>query len=131
MDVPNSHTPHTNITSSGGSLLLALLPVIGIRTKDLLPNAILQPFNDAPNSFGSQSDGRQGGNLFGAHSLPEVEPENRTIALLVGSSQAMLQVFIDFLQKDFENDCFLAPTNLFPRLRVDIARGIMGFVAAE
>src|SRR6266852_3254505 len=116
MDVPNSHTPHTNITSSGGSLLLALLPVIGIRTKDLLPNAILQPFNDAPNSFGSQSDGRQGGNFFSAHSLPEVEPENRTIAHRVGSGQAMLQVFIDFLQKDFESDSLFAPMNLVPRI---------------
>jgi len=59
---------------------------------------MLQPFNDAPNSFGSQSDGRQGINFFSAHSLPEVEPENPTIALLVGSGQAMLQVFIDLLQ---------------------------------
>src|SRR5712692_11264156 len=132
MDVPNSHTPHTNTTSSGGSLLLALLPVIvGIRTdsKDLLPNAILQPFNDAPNSFGSQSDGRQGSNFFSAHSLPEVEPENRTIAPLVGSCQATLQVFIDFLQKDFESDSLLAPMDLFPRLGVDIARRNMRFVA--
>src|SRR5713226_3936393 len=134
MDVPNSHTPHTNTTSSGGSLLLALLPVIvGIRrdSKDLLPNAMLQPFNDASNSLGGQSDRRQGGNLFGAHSLPEVEPENHTVALLIGSCQAMLQVFIDFLQKDFEKDSSLAPKNLVPRLGVDIARGNMGFVAAE
>src|SRR5712691_10829726 len=82
----------------------------GIRTdsKDLLPNVILQPFNDAPNSFGSQSDGRQGSNFFSAHSPPEVEPENRTIALMVGSCQAMLQVFIDFLQNDFESDSLFA-----------------------
>ncbi len=115
-------------------MLLALLPVIvGIRrdSKDLLPNAILQPFNDAPNSFGSQSDRRQGGNFFSAHSLPEVEPENRTIALLVGSCQAALQMFIDLIQEDSESDSFLAPMNLVPRLGVDITRGNMGFVAAE
>src|SRR6266568_5594990 len=98
---------------------------------NLLPNVMLQPFNDASHSLGTQPDGRQGGNLFGAHSLPEVEPENRTIALLVGSGQAMLQVFIDFLQKDFEKDSSLAAKNLVPRLGVDIARGNMGFVAAE
>src|SRR5712692_1227345 len=129
----NSHTPHTNTTSSGGSLPLALLPVIvGIRrdSKDLLPNAILQPFNDAPNALGTQSDHRQGSDFLSAHSLPEVEPENRTIALLAGSCQAMLQVFIDFLQKDFESDSLFAPKNLVPRLGVDIARGRMGFVAA-
>jgi len=91
---------------------------------------MLQPFNDAPNSFGSQSDGPQGSNFFTAHSLPEVEPENRTIALLVGSGQAMLQVFIDFLQKNFESDSLFTPMDLFPRLGVDIARGNMGFVAA-
>ncbi len=111
---------------------MALLPVIvGIRTdsKDLLPNAILQPFNDAPNSFGSQSDGRQGSNFFSAHSLPEVEPENRTIALLVGSGHAMLQVFIDFLQKNCESDSLLAPVDLLPRLGVDITRGNMGLIA--
>src|SRR6266704_1443503 len=64
-----------------------LLPVIvGISTdsENPLPNAIHQPLNDAPNSFGGQSDGRQGCNFFSAHSLPEVEPENHTIALLVG-----------------------------------------------
>src|SRR6266446_1264981 len=133
LDVPNSHTPHTNTTSSGGTLLLALPPVIvGIRTEpnNLLPNVMLQPFDDAPNSFGSQSDGRQGSNLFSAHSLPEVEPENHTIALLVGSVQAMLQVFIDFLLKNSGNDFFFTPKNLLPRLGVDIARGNMGFVAA-
>ena len=91
---------------------------------------MLQPFNDASHSLGTQPDGRQGVNLFGAYSLPEVEPENRTIALLVGSCQAMLQVFIDFLQKDFESDSFLAPMNLVPRLGVNIGRGNMGLVAA-
>src|SRR5712664_1530093 len=133
MDVPISHAPHTNITTSGGNFLSTLLPVIvGIRTgpNNLLPNVMLQPFNDAPNSFGSQSDAGQGSNFFSAHSLAEVEPENRTIALLVGSCRAMLQVFIDFLQKNFESDFFLAPINLVPRLGVDIARGNMGFVAA-
>jgi len=113
-------------------LLLALLPVIvEIRrgSKDLLPNAMLQPFDDTPNALGSQSDGRQGSNLFSAHSLPEVEPENRTIALSVGLSQAMLQVFIDFLQKNCENDSFLTAMDLFPRCGVDIARGNMGSVA--
>ena len=112
---------------------MALLAVIvGIRTgrNNLLPNAMLQPFNDAPNSFGSQSDGRQGCNFFSAHSLTEVKPENRTIALLVGSCQAMLQVFIDFLQKDFESDSLFAAINLVPRLGVDIACGNMAFVAA-
>ena len=104
---------------------MVLLPlIVGIRTgpNNLLPNAMLQPFNDASNSLGTQPDGRQGSNFFSTHSLPEVEPENRTIALLVGSGQAMLQVFIDFLQKNFESDSFLAPMNLFPRLGVDIAR---------
>ena len=112
---------------------MALLPVIvGIRTgpNNLLPKAMLQSFDDASNSLGTQPDGRQGGNFFSAHSLPEVEPENRTIALLVGSCQAMLQVFIDFLQKDFESDSLFAPVNLVPRLGVDIARGNMGSVAA-
>jgi hypothetical protein len=42
----------------------------------------------------------------------------------------MLQVFIDFLQKDFESDSLFAPMNLVPRLGVDIARGNVGFVAA-
>src|SRR5258708_3208710 len=106
--------------------------IVAIRTgpNNLLPNVMLQPFNDAPNSFGSQSDGRQGSNFFSAHSLPEVEPKNPTIALLVGSGQAMLQVFIDFLQKNFESDSLFTPMDLFPRLGVDIARGNMGFVAA-
>jgi hypothetical protein len=81
-------------------LLLALLLVnVGIRTdpKDLLPNAMLQPFKNAPNSLGTQSDGRQGGNFLGAHSLPEVEPENQTVALPVGPGQTTLQVFVDLI----------------------------------
>jgi hypothetical protein len=61
--------------------------------------------------------------------LPEVEPENHTIAPLVGSGQAMLQVLIDLIQKDSESDSLLAPMNLFPRLGVDIARRNMRFVA--
>src|SRR5260370_33914441 len=70
--------------------------IVAIRTgpNNLLPNVMLQPFNDAPNSFGSQSDGRQGSNFFSAHSLPEVEPEKRTIALPVGSAHAMLHGFL-------------------------------------
>src|SRR6266404_60802 len=128
----HSDTSHITNTSSRGDLLLALLLVIvgnPSRTKDLLPNAMLQPFNDASNSLGSPSDGRQGSNLFGTHSLPEVEPENHTIALLVGSGQAMLQVFIDFLQENSESDSLLAPMNLFPGLGVEIARRNMRFVA--
>src|SRR5260370_9614921 len=116
---------HTLRVPEGVCLWLYSRSSSEIRTdsKDLLPNAILQPFNDAPNSFGSQSDGRQGSNFFSAHSLPEVEPENRTIALLVGSGQAMLQVFIDFLQKNFESDSRLTPMDRFPRLGVAIPRG--------
>ena len=75
---------------------------------------MFQPFNDASNSFGAQSDGRQGGNFFRTHSLPEVEPENHTVALLVGPGQATLQVFIDLIQEDSEGDFLLAPMDLFP-----------------
>jgi hypothetical protein len=91
---------------------------------------MLQPFNDASDSLGTQSDRRQGGNFFGAHSLPEVEPENHTVSLLVGPGQATLQVFIDLIQKDSESDLFLTPLNLVPRLGVDIARRNMRFVAS-
>jgi hypothetical protein len=91
---------------------------------------MLQPFNDASNSLGTQSDGRQGGNFFGAHSLPEVEPEDHTVALLVRPVHATLQLFIDLSQKDLEGDPFLAPVNLFPSLGVDIDRGNVRYVTA-
>ena len=91
---------------------------------------MLQPFKDASDSLGTQSDGRHRGNFFCAHSLPEVEPENHAVALLVGACQATLQVFIDLIQKKSEGDFFLAPMTLLPRFGVDIARGNMGLVAA-
>jgi len=91
---------------------------------------MLQPFNDASHSLDTQSDGRQGGNFFGAHSLPEVEPENHAVALLVGPGQATLQVFVDLIQKDSESNSFLAPVNPSPRLGVYIARGDMRLVTA-
>ncbi len=72
----------------------------------------------------------KGGNFFGAHSLAEVEPENHTVALLVGAGQATLQMFIDLIQEHFESDFFLAPMNLLPRLGVDIARGNVRLVTA-
>jgi hypothetical protein len=62
--------------------------------------------------------------------LPEVEPENRAVALLVGG-QATLQVFIDFVQKDPESNLFLAPVDLSSRLWIDIIRGNMRLVAAR
>ncbi len=91
---------------------------------------MLQAFNDTSDSFGAQSDGGQRGNFFGAHSLPEIKPENHAVALLVGPAQAMLQVFIDLIQKDFESDFFLAPMSLFPRLWLGIVRGNMRLVTA-
>jgi hypothetical protein len=91
---------------------------------------MLQPFNDASNSLGTQSDGRQGGNFFGTHSLPEVEPENHTVALLVGPVHATLQVFIDLITKNFESDSSLAPMSLPPSLGVNICRGNVRYVTA-
>ena len=111
--------------------LLLVIPGIRSDSKDLLPNAMLQALNDTPNSFCSQSDVRKGSNVFSAHSLHKVEPENRTIAVLVGSGQAMLELFIDFLQPNFESDSLWTPMNLFPRNGVDILRGNMGYVAAR
>jgi len=65
--------------------------------KDLLPNAMLQPFNDTSDSLGTKSDGRQQSNFFGTHSLPEVEPENHAVAFLIGPDQATPQVPIDLI----------------------------------
>jgi len=50
---------------------------------NLLTKGTLQPFKDTTNPFGPQPDSGQGGNLPGAHPLPEVEPEDHAIALLV------------------------------------------------
>jgi len=61
---------------------------------------MFQPFNDASNRLSAQSDRWQEGNLFSAHFLPEVEPENRAVALLVGPGQAIFQAFIDLVQKN-------------------------------
>src|SRR6266478_5202421 len=105
MDGPNSDTPYTINTSLRGNLLLTLLSLHRRnpnKAKDLLLNAMFQPFNDASNSFCTQSDRRQGGNLFSAHSLPEAEPENHAVALLVGPGQAIFQVLIDLVQKNSE-----------------------------
>ena len=44
---------------------------------------MFQPFNYASDPLRSQSNGRKGGNFLGAHALPEVEPENRAVALLL------------------------------------------------
>ena len=109
-----------------------LLVILGIRTqpKDLVPKAMFYPFDDAPNATGTQSDIRQGSNFFRAHSLPEVEPENYPVALLVGLSQAMLQVFIDLLQKDSRMDSLLTAVTLFACLGADIAYGNVEFVTA-
>src|SRR3954470_3181546 len=92
---------------------------------DLFPNTTLEPLDDASNSLSTQSDGRQRGNFFRAHSLPEVEPENHTVALLVETGQAMLQVFINLVQKDSESDSLLTTINFLPRFWVNIAGGDM------
>ena len=92
---------------------------------------MLQTFNDAPNSLGPQSDRRQRGNFFGAHSLPEVEPENHAVTFLVGPGQGPLQVLIDLVQKDFKSDLFLASLNLISQLRIHIAGGNMRFAASR
>src|ERR1700757_3093330 len=82
---------------------------------------MLQPFNDTSNSLGAQSDGWQGSNLFGTHSLPEIQPENRTVPLLVGPAQAPLQVFIDLVQEDPESDFPLAPMDFVSCLGFNVA----------
>src|SRR5262249_46212810 len=62
-------------------------------------------------------------NLLGAHSLPEVEPENHAIALLVRPRQATIEVLIDLSQKDSEGDFLLAPIHLFSGLGLQISGG--------
>src|SRR6266403_4550608 len=106
--------------------------IIEIRTdpKDLRSNPMLQPLNHASNTLGTEPDGGQGGDFFGTHPLPEVEPENHTVAFLVGPGRATLQVFIDLIQKDTESDFLVIPMHLSPRLRVDIAGGNVGLVTA-
>jgi hypothetical protein len=64
---------------------------------------------------------------FSVHPLPEIEPENHAVALLVGPGQATFQVFKDLVQKNSESDCFLAAVSLFPRPRGrDIAYSFAG-----
>ena len=65
--------------------------------------------NHGSHSLGTQLDGRQGGNFLGAHSLPEVEPENHTVPLRGGPVQHTLQVFINLLREDSERDPFQMP----------------------
>jgi len=91
---------------------------------------MLQTFNDASNPFSAQSDGGQEGNFFGAHSLPEVEPKNHTVALLVGAGQETLQMFVDLIQEDSESDSFFAAMSLSPHLGVNITRGQVQLVTA-
>src|SRR5207248_5079400 len=92
---------------------------------DLLPNTMLQAFNDASNSLSAQSDRRQRGDFSGAHSLSEVEPENHTVALLIRARRAAPQMLIDLLQEDSEGDSFFAALRGSLNFRVDIAGGNM------
>ncbi|MGE5084068.1 MAG: hypothetical protein ACM3ND_14345, partial [Acidobacteriota bacterium] len=63
--------------------------------------------------------------------LPEIEPENHTVALPVGTGQTMLQVFIYLVQKDSESDSLLTAINFLPRLGVNIAGGDMKLIATR
>jgi len=49
---------------------------------------MLQTLNDAPTPLVPSLMVGQGDDFFGAHPLSEVEPENHTVALLVGPGQA-------------------------------------------
>ena len=102
----------------------------GADANDLLSNGVLQPFNYASDSLGAQSDGWHRSNFLRTHSLPEVEPENHSVALLIGPCQATLEVLIDLIQKDSESDPFLAPGNLFSGLGLDISGGNMRVATA-
>jgi hypothetical protein len=90
---------------------------------------MFEPFYYASNSLGTQADCRQGRNFFGTHSLPKVEPEDHTVALLLRPAEAMLQMFIDLTQKDLRRDFVLAPMNLLAGLGFDVNGGNMWIVA--
>ena len=49
----------------------------------------------ASHSLGAQSDSRQGGYFPSTHPLPEVEPEDHSVAVLVRPGEAALSVLID------------------------------------
>ena len=92
---------------------------------------MLQAFDDASDTLGTQSNRRQRSNFLGAHSLPEVEPENHAIAFLVGPGQATLEVLVDLIQKDSKGDFFLAAISLFPGLGLNIDGGNMRVATAR
>src|SRR5438445_1119709 len=98
------------------------------RPKDLVTNGMLHPFNDTPNTLSTQADSRQGGNFLRAHSLPEVEPKDHTVTLLVGSGQATLEVLINLFQEHSESNIVFASVSPHPGLGVDIAGGNMSFI---
>src|SRR2546423_13820104 len=65
-----------------------------IRPQDVCANTLFQPFDHTADSFGTQPDRRHGRNLSGAHALPEVEPEDHAVALLIGTDEHTPQVLI-------------------------------------
>src|SRR5512146_2254176 len=78
--------PNTAKTRFRGIFLFGLNG-FGAACEHLLPDALLQAFDDASNAFGAQLDSGQRGNLIGAHALAKVEPEDRAVPLLVGTGQ--------------------------------------------
>src|SRR4051794_13502719 len=91
---------------------------------------MLHPFEHTAYTLQAQPHSRQGGDLFGAHTLPKIQPEDRTVALLIWPGKGALEAIVDFLQENLKSDLFLAPVNLLSRFGVDVARGEMCVPAA-
>ena len=92
-------------------------------------NTLFQPFDHTADSLGTQADRRRGRNLSGAHALPEVEPEDHAVALLIGTDEHTPQVLINLLEKNLERNLFLIAVNPFASLGINVGRGDMRVVA--
>src|SRR5215510_9297706 len=110
-----------------------MLIIFGIRAgpDNVFPNALLHALNNAANSLCSQSDCGQGGYFFGAHALPEIKPENHTVALAVGARQSLLQAIVDLTQDDCKSDLLLAPVRVLAVFWIDVPGGHMRLVATR
>src|ERR1700751_2480467 len=131
---PNFRHSSLSYTSSGGTLLFRYCVCAGricTAANDLVPNRLLHSFNYATDSLGTQSDPRQRRNLARAHSLPEIEPEDRPVTLPVWARQATLQMVIDLTPEKLEGYSLLAPMHLRARPRLDVAGGTVELVPSR
>src|SRR6201987_5764898 len=103
----------------------------GVGPYNLFANAPFDPLKDASHTLRREPQSGQRRDFFGAHALPKVEPEYRTVALAVGAGQDPLQQIVDLTLNDGETNFFLTAMRILACFRIHIPTGNMRLVASR